>query len=649
MGVLDSVSGFGGGVADGAKSAFNSVTGGAFSGSLAPTYQPQNVFSLSFYEKQNNGSYNLTDGNVVSNEYFFVNGPLQYTENFKYRVGIEKTFGGVVVVDYGPDNHEIKLEGEFHIYHLGLPAKPRSAIPGDAGAGFIQSAFSAAKSIVSNTVSNYYDKIRSSYLSLGGGDFRSGLQEFQDFMFILHYSRNLDPVQYTSNDPQGSKIAKLFRERRLTWKSHAMIFRDYDRNRTVEVVVPSSGFTITRSVSDTNTYKYSLNLVVVRELDSSITSQLIRSNFNPFRTISGLMNELENIVNLPLQLSGALLGVARGVQVFANSSKRLFSSWDRMKNQFNAQGKLARKTFESAKADLGIKSKKRGFNAEEISQRIDDAYKKSRSNEADFRQSLEKASSDCSALISLIAQFTIPVQTGGSYESMSLQPNADLSAWIDNDVYQFALTVNQILLETQSAINQAAVDNEFSIHYVSSGDTWEKVAAKKLGDATLGQALALYNGQHETTILASRAIKIPFGTKTNVFTVLPDNPTPRDLEIALLGCDIKLTENRGIDVSPTGDLAIIEGDEALVNEKLDHIDIVIGSIPGSPEIGNPIVWGETTDEIFSKGYIQQLIRQFKSDPRVNDARFLGVLQDGDKILFRFYLESISGGSSIISR
>lgn len=648
MGVIDSVSGFGGSVVDGAKSAFHSVTGGAFSGSLAPTYQPQNVFSLSFFEKQNNGSYNLSGANVESNEYFFVNGPLQYTENFKYRVGIEKTFGGVVVVDYGPDNHEIKLEGEFHIYYLGLPAKPKSAIPGDTGSGFIQSAFSAAKSIVSNSVSSYYDKIRSSYLSFGGGEFRSGLQEFQDFMFILHYSRSLDPVQYTSNDPQGSKIAKLFRERRLTWKSHAMVFRDYDRNRTVEVVVPSSGFTITRSVSDTNTYKYSLNLVVVRELDSSITSQLIRSNFNPFRTISGLMNELENIVNLPLQLSGALLGVARGVKVFASSTNRLLSSWDRMKDQFNAQGKLARKTFESAKSDLGIKSKKRGFNTEEISQRIDDAYRKSRSNEADFRQNLEKASSDCNALISLIAQFTIPVQSGGSYESMSLLPNADLSAWIDNEVYQFALTANQILLETQSAINEAAVDNEYSIHYVSSGDTWESIAEKNLGDVNLGQALALYNGQHETTILARRAIKIPYGTKTNVFTMLPDNPTPKDLEIGLLGCDIKLTENRGIAISPTGDLEIVEGDEALVNEKLDHIDIGLGSIPGSPDLGNPIALGETPDQIYSKGYINELLRQFKSDPRVKDARFLGVLQDGDKILFRFYLESISGGSNIIS-
>lgn len=645
---MDSVSSFGSDALSGAKTAFNSVTSGAFSGALAPTYQPQNVFSFAFYEKQRNGSYNIAGTPANPYEYFFVNGPVQYTETFKNRINIEKTFGGVVVVDYGPDNHEIKLEGEFHIYHLGLPAKPKNSILGDSGSGFLQSAFSAAKSFAGNAISSYYDKVRSSYLSLAGGDFRSGLQEFQDFMFMVHYARSLDPIDYTSNDPQGQKIAKLFSERRLSWKSHAMVFRDYDRGRTVEVVVPANGFTITRSVGDTNTYKYSLNLVVVRELDSKIVSRLVRSNFNAFRTISGLMNELENLVNLPLKLSGALLGVARFAKTFSTSALRLTSSWDRMRDQFDSQGRLARKTFESARVDLGLGSKKRGFNAEEISARIDAAYRKSRANEAEFRQNLATATQDLSALISAIGQFTVPVTNGSSYEAMSLMPHADLSAWIDNDAYQFAMTADEMLTEAQAAINVAAIDNEFKIYHVSSGDSWNSIAEKHLGDPTLGQALAAFNGQHDTTRLTLRAIKLPYGTRTNVFTTLPENPTPRDLEIALIGADIKLTENRGIDISPTGDLAIIEGDEALVNEKLDMIDIEIGSLPLNPELGNPIPPGELPDDLVSQGYLLQLVRQFKADPRVRDCRYLGAVQDGDVYLFQFVLESISGGSFIIA-
>ncbi|PJZ29082.1 hypothetical protein [Leptospira kmetyi] len=634
------------GVLDVASSGINSVTSNAFSGSLSPTYVPQNVFSFSFYEKAKNGTYSHT--NLNSNEYFFVNGPVSYTENFKNRTSIEKTFGGVVVIDYGPDNHEIKLEGEFHIYHLGLPGKPKSSIPGENGSGFVQSAFSAGKAILKNKVSSYYDKVRSGYLSLAGGDFRSGLGEFQDFMFLLHFARSLEKVEYGSTDPQASGIIKLFSEKRLTWKTHAFVFRDYDRGRTVEVVIPANGFTISRSVSDTNTYKYSLNLTVVKELESRITGQLVRSGFNPFRTISGLVNELENLVNLPLQLSGALLGVASGVKVFSSGVKRLSSSWERMENQFNAQGKLARKTFESAKEDLGQGQKRRGFHAEEISEKIDQANKKARSVEAEFRQNLDSSVTECQALISLIFQVLIAVDDTGSIEAMSLQPNADLSVWIDNDVYKFAFTANDILTETKAALNFASVDNEFSILVPSPGSTWESIANQFLGDLKLGQALARFNNVQDSSLPLKRAIRIPFGTHTNIFTTLPEDPSSKDLEIALLGCDIRLNANRGIEVSPTGDLAITEGDETLIHELLDLVDVPKGSLIQDLSLGNPIPLGVLSDEIVKNNYIQEILNQFKSNSRVKSAKFLGVIQDADGLFLNFTIESVSGGSVVIS-
>ncbi|TGM04846.1 hypothetical protein EHQ76_07320 [Leptospira barantonii] len=634
------------GVLDVASAGFSSVTSNAFSGSLSPSYEPENVFSFAFYEKSKNGSYSHTSLNAP--EYFFVNGPLSYTENFKNRTNFEKTFGGVVVIDYGPDNHDIKLEGEFHIFHKGLPGKPKSAIPGENGSGFIQSAFSAGKAILKNKLTSHYDKIRSSYLSLAGGEFRSGLGEFQDFMYFLHFARSLERVEYSSTDPEAREITKLFSTKRLTWKTHAFVFRDYDRGRTVEVIVPASGFTISRSVSDTNTYKYSLNLVVVKELESRITGKLVRSGFNPFRTIGGLLNELENLVNLPLQLSGALLGVANGLKVFSSGVKRLSTSWERMKGQFDSGGKLARKTFESAKEDLGLNSKRRGFHAEEISKRIDEANRKTRSNEAEFRQNLDSSVTECQALISLISQLLIPVDSSGSIEAMSLQPNADLSAWIDNDVYRFAFTAKEILTETRAALNFASTDNEFSIYFPSPGETWENIAKEKLGDLRLGQALAKFNNVQDTSKSLKRAIRIPFGTHTNVFTTLPEDPSPKDLEIALLGCDIRLNANRGIEVSPTGDLALLEGDETLLNEILDLIDNSKGSFFQDLSLGNPIPLGVHTDEIVQKKYIQDFLNQFRSNSRVRSANFLGVVQDADSLHFQFRIESISGGSVVLS-
>ncbi|EMO39494.1 hypothetical protein LEP1GSC186_3245 [Leptospira noguchii serovar Autumnalis str. ZUN142] len=623
------------GITDLAQSGVNTLLG-------LNSYEPQNVFSFSFYEKEKNGNYNL---NSTSIEYFFVNGPLSYTENFRYRTGIEKTFGSTVVIDYGPDNHEIKLEGEFHIYHLGLPSKPSSSVTG--GSGFVQSAFTAAKSIVKNQLTSYYNKLRSSYLSFGGGDFRSGLQEFQDFMFLLHYNKSLERIDYTSNDSQASKIISLFYERRFCFRTHAFVFRDYDRNRIVEVVIPNNGFTISRSVSDTNTYKYSLTLLVVKELESQITSKSVRSNFNAFRTISGLMNELENIVNLPLKLSGALLGVSNGIQVFASSTKRVLTSWPRMKDQFNYQGKLARKTFENSKNELGIKTKKRGLNEDEILEKIEIKSKKSTSHEAEFRQNLDTAINDSNSLVSAIAQVLIPVDSSGSIEAMSLQPNADLSDWIDNDVYRYTNTIKEILIEIKASLNTAGIDNEYKIYQVNPGDNWENVAEKTLGDKSLSQALARFNTSKDTLNLEKKAIKIPFGKNTNIFTTLPDNPTPKELEVTLIGCDLKLNENRGIEISPTGDLALIEGDEALINEKLDIIDIVEGSYVSDKTLGNPIIPGEILDETLKKKHIQNLLSQFRSDPRIKNATLLNTTQEKDTYYFNIKLVSITGTSYIL--
>lgn len=623
------------GITDLAQSGVNTLLG-------LNSYEPQNVFSFAFYEKEKNGDYNLNT--IESNEYFFVNGPLTYTENFKYRTSISKTFGSSVVIDYGPDNHEIKLEGEFHIYHLGLPSKPSSSISG--GSGFVQSAFTAAKSIVKNQLTSYYNKLRSSYLSFGGGDFRSGLQEFQDFMFLLHYSKSLERVEYTSNDSQASKIVSLFYEKRFSFRTHALVFRDYDRNRIVEVVIPNNGFTISRSVSDTNTYKYSLTLVTVKELETQITSKSVRSNFNVFRTISGLMNELENIVNLPLKLSGALLGVANGVQVFASSTKRVLTSWPRMKDQFNTQGKLARKTFENAKNELGIKTKKRGLSEDEILEKIEITSKKSASHEAEFRQNLDTAINDSNSLTRLIAQVLIPVDSSGSIEAMSLQPNADLSDWIDNDVYRYTITIQEILTEIKAFLNTSSIDNEYKIYQVSPGDSWENVAEKTLGDKNLGQALARFNMSRDTVNLDKRAIKIPYGKNTNIYTPLPDNP--KDLEIAIIGCDLKLNENRGIEISPTGDLALVMGDEALVNEKLDIIDMVEGSYLSDKTLGNPILPGEILDEMLKNKHIQNILSQFRSDPRVKTVNFLNTLQEKDTYYFNIKIESITGTSYILS-
>lgn len=152
----------------------------------------------------------------------------------------------------------------------------------------------------------------------------------------------------------------------------------------------------------------------------------------------------------------------------------------------------------------------------------------------------------------------------------------------------------------------------------------------------------------DTVNLDKRAIKIPYGKNTNIYTPLPDNPNPKDLEIAIIGCDLKLNENRGIEISPTGDLALVMGDEALVNEKLDIIDMVEGSYLSDKTLGNPILPGEILDEMLKNKHIQNILSQFRSDPRVKTVNFLNTLQEKDTYYFNIKIESITGTSYILS-
>lgn len=595
---------------------------------------------LSFYIKQENGSYDLNDPSGV--EYFFVNGPLSYTENLKYRTSIEKTFGGCVVIDYGPDNHEIRLEGEFYIYFRGLPSKPSSSLFGDSGSGLVQSGLSAVKSFASST----FYRIRSSYLSFGS-DFRSGLQEFKDFLFILHYSKSLEAVEYTSNDPQGRKVVNFFKNLTLNWKEIAFVFRDYDRDRTVEVVLPQNGFTISRSVGDTNTYKYSLNLVVVKELDSKIKSYSVRNNFNPFRALSGLTSELENLVNLPLKLSGGLLNVARFTKSFADSGLRLSTSFSRMKGLFTSRGKLARITFNSAGTELKLISKTRGLSPDEVAIALDSSESSSKSNESEFRSALSQARTSLSSLDSAIASYTISLPGNGTLESESVKPGADFTAWIDTEAYDLVITAREILNEIEAALAFSSIDESFRMRAVNPGETYQTIAKTDLGAMSLGTALAIYNGDSDPSTISKKAIKLTGGIKTNVFIPLANDFKPIDLEIALLGADIRLTENRGISVSPDGDLGIVLGEEALINNILDLLDIPIGALPANPTLGNPLQIGEILNEVTTQS-IRGLLTQIRSDPRIENAEIINLSEDGDTITLGLKITPVTKGSFVIS-
>lgn len=637
MSVIESATNFTSSIGDSISSGFNSLTSNSFGGPLRETYRPKNAFSFKILRRNENGSYDLSKINSTTiPEYFLTVGPLQYNESFKFRNSIDPTFGGTAVTDFGIGNSEIRLEGEFHIYHNQLPPKSKSDIE---GGDFL----SAGKSAIIGAGSSYYDKIRNTFLNFSGGEMRSGLQEFQDLLYFFYFSRYED-VRYTSNDETANLIAGIPEAAGgFNYAYHALIFRDYDRGRIVEVIIPSDGFSITRSVQDTNTYKYSIKLVVIKDLEKDIKSPLVRSNFNPEFRIAGLMNELETLINLPLRASSALVSSARFFDNTITSARALPGTFNRMKKQFSQDGKLARKTFQNAidqtRSAFGF-GKKKHLSIEEISKKIDDTYKESRLIEAKFRQEIAKVDANLSGLISALGGYALG--TSRPLEQEALLPNANSTPLLDEDAYTWAVSIQNIIIQVQAEMNYASSEPNYNIYNISSGDTYEKIAQELLGNKELAGALALWNNDEIKQELTRQAIKIPFGTNTGIFSSLPEAPTGKDLEIGLIGTDIKLTEQRDVAVAPNGDLGLVEGNESLINNILDIIDTPIESWTLYPDLGNPIPIGEIVNDLRNSDYLQNLISQIRSDSRIKTARLNRVIQNGDRYLILIDITSMSG-------
>ena len=584
-------------------------------------YYPNNAFSFSFYKRKKNGQLD----SLSKVEYPFVNGPSQYTENFKFRIYHEPTFGGTSVSDMGVGNSDIKLDGEFHIWHSGIPADTNRS-----------GAFGAAIGAIKDASTKYLQYIP--------GLTRSGVEEFQDFIFMAYGSRL--SLNYVSTDPLIAKLKSLYAvKQKFNFSDFGMVFSDYDRQRFVEVIIPDKGFSITRGTDDTNTFKFSINLTVIRDMDKAIVSKPAIT-INPAYTISGLIIQLENIINSPLKLTGTLVRMTQFIDDTITSLRKIPTTYENMKKSFTEDGKLIRKNFQAISENIEELKLRKVITQDDISNELNRTNEISRTAEAQFMQELKRSEDSVDGLNYTLATYTVPVYANGSYEFQALTPDADFTEWIDNDVYTFILDVQEILFQINAAMEIAFSEETYRIHEVSPGETWDSIAESILGSRDLGQALSVWN---DDTIgeLSKNTIRIPLGADTGIYDKLPQNPSRVNLESVLLGADIKLTKERDIAVAPNGDIALVYGDECLLNNILDIIDIPQKSWIANLEIGNPIPIGEIPNTILNGGYIFDLLAQLQNNRRIEKAEFSGLEQDGDSLLILFNIFSISGGSYII--
>ncbi|MDH5598290.1 MAG: hypothetical protein OEY34_04145, partial [Cyclobacteriaceae bacterium] len=328
--------------------------------------------------------------------------------------------------------------------------------------------------------------------------------------------------------------------------------------------------------------------------------------------------------------------------------RNLAPAWDRMKNSLNEDGMLMRRNFQSISENLKgiIGANKKQWTTEAISAELDRTYDMARSAEAGFMQEIENATSGLAGLMSLLGAYTTPVSGDSSYEFEALQPGADFTEWIDNDLYTFIIDAQNIIIEMEAAIAISNSEEKYRIYELQPGESYDSIAEKVLGTKDLGQALSIWNEDTKGK-LARHSIRIPIGTETGIFTKLPFNPSPRDLEIGLVGVDLKLTVQRDFAVAPNGDLAIISGDESLINSLLDLVDVPQGSWIADLSKGNPVPIGELPNTIINGGFILDLLSQIQKNPKVETAEFTGLEQDGDVLMYLFNVYSVSGRSYVI--
>jgi hypothetical protein len=546
-------------------------------------------------------------------EVFFVNGPLQYTETKKFRVSAEPTFttksnpnnGASVITDYGIDNSIIQLQGEFNLNWVASPIiKNPLAIP------------------LLNATSQ-----------------KSGKMEFEDFIGFLFYSR------YTTWIPSSIDSAALATALFFSGFNHAdwgLIWNDYDRNRRVEVIPGPNGVSVTRSVDDTFTIKFSMDLIVVKDINTGLEAaySIIR---NPQYTIDKLMNLSLSIVAIPLAFAKFQTNIDN---IIANVRKTN-EHFNKSKSQFSKNGQLAKDQFKKIINKDYVKSTQTKYEDQaagvETNETLTDNPRTI--NPPIITDSARKVEVEVKQINELIG-LEIVALPGQTLEELALDPNgSDFSDWILNELYEPFDKLAEAM--TSIRANMLYAENVDTVRYaeVIQGESLEDFARRNLGDESLAYSVAEFNNVSFFEDLGNRYLKIPDASRVNnVLTKL--KPTSRkNIERIELGEDLATTDDRDIAIDYTGDLAINQGFDCLLSGLIDVLETPAGSLPAHIEWGNPYRVSEVIETDIYIAISNRLRTVIASDSRIKQVESRPVVFDGDSIYLEFDVKTYLSNNS----
>ena len=609
-------------------------------------------FSLAFFKRDTNtGRLSQEIG-----EYFFLNGPTSYSESYGQRLSVDPTFYGYTVTDFGNDISKISLEGEFAIYFYGSPQSRTNGADKFIDDVTAQGS-AAAKSFLSSSLSDIFP--------VPGLTTRTGSQEFADFVGLLWQIRQDGSFSGIDAQAKGIVSAGGFQETdtghgSFNYAEYGIVYRDYERRRFVEVVHDPSGFTVSRSVEDTNTYRFTLTLFGLKSEEAVFNEGYLSglknqaSLLNPATIIPNALGAIDSVLRLPLQFSGALLSVTGVIKDLFNQSGALSDLWKDASKAITTDGKLLSQDFAAIEKSMfkaaGKKDKKAvlaliadgGNFSGNLNSYYSDFWQA-------FKDKVEQAGVSAEQLLNAAGiSYLNPPPTPPSQnpiDAATVLPGWDSTPFIDNPNYDF---IWQSWLENaniQAMLVFAEINYDFGVFQAMSGANYESIASAVLGDPSLSPALAEFNQDQVLADISGRFIRIPISRPTLAVYSVNSSKNPGVLEERLLGQDLALNDGRGFIADPTGDFAVLNGEMCYANNIIDMLDFYVGSLPYWPEWGNPARVGDMSTEWEKQRYIERIVQGIQRDSRTALVSMESVSQDGNRIEMRLKIRSIFGFQS----
>jgi hypothetical protein len=590
---------------------------------LGTEFNPTATFSFEFFKRMTVNSKDLL---VPIREIFFLLPPETYSLQEGYKITVTKTADGAFIDDFGNDLKRLRLSGSLYSYYQGFPGT-NARIDSNTGNIAAQSGGDRiAQEFVNRNALEASGALASFGINVPGLGGLTGLDEFFKLRWLVSRFRDQyimpaavgETKKFPNTPDQSTKDLSIILDSmqgQVLFDKIAVVYHDYDDNNHFEVVF--NNFSMRRSKEDPFTIFYDIDLICTREVQSNFlgAGKSVQKE-NPVDVLKFFVSEsidltvglAEEASKLPLQLVNQLQEiltlndeiVADVQKVISNTSSNIDTFLSKIDNLFAKNEVFAQNLFETT-------------------------------TDADFQDYLDEN-----------------VEMPDEFKQMNSYINklqSNLSNLKGSDKY-FA---NEETEKTYTFADRTLEDSDFTsdeeqkqenvfvsrntvFHTVTQGETLKSIANLFYADyskaSLISDANDLTNRDFENDAMVGKSIIIPLEYKSSfnlpsnnlVYATKLKSSTQRERQLQILGTDFKLTNDRKFVADGTGDIALVYGAEAYLENIKDRSSYPKGTLsPLHPTWGISLSIGDAPGQLRLRKLIDDIEAQMNNDPRTQSA------------------------------